>query len=255
MSNWSVDVSDAQAWLRALPAKSGNLAIFDPPYPGMERHVSKGTTTRLVGKGWFASVTYEYLLDVFDALWYAMEWNSHVYMFADQDLAFHLVPVLAEKTYGERKKEGGWTFWKALIWHKHPGKLGGGYHYRAQHELILFFEKGKRRLSNLSAPDVLVYPRVKAQTIATQKPVELLSVLVGASSSPGELVIDPFTGSGTTGVAALPLGRRFAGCDIDERIVVVARDRIREVEAEVPCVARSAAPPTDGPSHATDASE
>jgi len=234
MTDWSVDVADAQAWVKALPAKSAHLAIFDPPYPGMERHVTKGTTTRLIGKGWFSPVSYDYLLDLFDLLWYAMEWNSHVYMFADQDLAFHLVPTLAEKTYGERKKEGGWTFWKALIWHKAPGKLGGGYHYRAQHEMVLFFEKGKRKLSNLSAPDVLVYPRVKSPAIATQKPVELLSVLIGASSVPGELVIDPFCGSGSTGVAAVSCGRRFQGCDLDERIAVVARDRIREVEVPAP---------------------
>ncbi|HZM04416.1 MAG TPA: site-specific DNA-methyltransferase [Candidatus Saccharimonadales bacterium] len=47
----------------------------------------------------------------------------------------------------------------------------------------------------------------------TQKPEELLRKLVLASSNPGDLVIDPFSGSGTTIVVAEQLGRRWMGCD------------------------------------------
>ena len=58
------------------------------------------------------------------------------------------------------------------------------------------------------------------------KPLGLLSVLVRQSSSPSELVVDPFTGSGTTGVAALQFGRRFLGADISAGAVEVARRRL-----------------------------
>ena len=67
-----LDVASALEWLAALEPKSAACAIFDPPFPGMERHVSRGTTTRLIGKGWFDSVSYEYIIDMFAVLWGAI---------------------------------------------------------------------------------------------------------------------------------------------------------------------------------------
>ena len=62
----------------------------------------------------------------------------------------------------------------------------------------------------------------------TQKPLALLERIVAASSDPGDLVADPFCGSGTTGVAALKLGRRFAGMDVSADAVALARRRIAD---------------------------
>jgi site-specific DNA-methyltransferase (adenine-specific) len=60
----------------------------------------------------------------------------------------------------------------------------------------------------------------------TQKPMELLRKLVAASSEPGDLVVDPFAGSGTTLVAAAALGRRWEGADSEPRYVALARARL-----------------------------
>ena len=60
----------------------------------------------------------------------------------------------------------------------------------------------------------------------TQKPVSLMRQLIAKHSRPGDLVVDPFSGSGTTGVAALIEGRRFAGCEPDPKFFPPARDRI-----------------------------
>jgi site-specific DNA-methyltransferase (adenine-specific) len=60
----------------------------------------------------------------------------------------------------------------------------------------------------------------------TQKPEALLEKLVAASSNPGELVVDPFAGSGTTLVVAERLGRAWAGADLDPRYVALARTRL-----------------------------
>ena len=60
----------------------------------------------------------------------------------------------------------------------------------------------------------------------TQKPVSLMRQLIAKHSRPGDLVVDPFSGSGTTGVAALIEGRRFAGCEPDPKFFPRARDRI-----------------------------
>lgn len=64
----------------------------------------------------------------------------------------------------------------------------------------------------------------------TQKPEELLRRIILASSRPGDLVIDPFLGSGTTVVAAEQLGRRWAGCDVSAEYCGWAANRIELVE-------------------------
>ena len=61
----------------------------------------------------------------------------------------------------------------------------------------------------------------------TQKPLALLERVVAASAAPGDLVVDPFCGSGTTGVAALAHGCRFLGLEQDPAYVGLAARRLR----------------------------
>ncbi len=65
----------------------------------------------------------------------------------------------------------------------------------------------------------------------TQKPEKLMAKLILASSKPGDLVLDPFLGSGTTAVTAKKLGRRFCGIEIDEEYACCALARLRRAEA------------------------
>jgi DNA modification methylase len=60
----------------------------------------------------------------------------------------------------------------------------------------------------------------------TQKPVRLMSELVQLFSNPGETILDPFMGSGTTGVAAVQLGRRFIGVEREPRYFEIAKRRL-----------------------------
>ena len=69
----------------------------------------------------------------------------------------------------------------------------------------------------------------------TQKPEKLLAKLVLASSNPGDVVFDPFLGSGTTSVVAKKLGRRFCGVEIDEMYGCLAEKRL-EMADEDPCI-------------------
>jgi site-specific DNA-methyltransferase (adenine-specific) len=103
-----------------------------------------------------------------------------------------------------------------------------GYHYRARHELISFFEKGKRNLNDLGLADIITEKRVR-DGYPTEKPVRVSEVLISQSSTQGELVADPFMGSASVGEAALRLGRRFAGCDIKDSAVDNARRRLASV--------------------------
>ncbi|MBY7814010.1 site-specific DNA-methyltransferase, partial [Vibrio fluvialis] len=198
---------DAVTWLSTLDAASVDLLITDPPYESLEKHRKIGTTTRLkVSKAssnqWFDIFPNDRFEALLSEVYRVLKNHSHFYLFCDQETMFVIKPI-AEKI--------GFKFWKPIVWDK--VSIGMGYHYRARHEYILFFEKGKRKLNDLSIPDILTHKRVY-RGYPTEKPVSLLEVLVAQSSREGELVVDPFFGSGSTLVAAKNLNRRFKGNDI-----------------------------------------
>lgn len=64
----------------------------------------------------------------------------------------------------------------------------------------------------------------------TQKPLCVLSRIIQASTEPGAWILDPFTGSSTTGIAANLLGRRFLGIDREEEFLLLSRTRKEEIE-------------------------
>ena len=107
----------------------------------------------------------------------------------------------------------------------HNCTIGMGYHYRARYECVLFFEKGKRKLSDLGIADIIEAKRINGGYPA-EKPPDVSEVLIKQSSEPGELVIDPFTGSGSVGVAATRNGRDFRGNDLCQEAVEIARSRL-----------------------------
>jgi site-specific DNA-methyltransferase (adenine-specific) len=211
--------ADAVTWLRSLPAESADLLITDPPYESLEKHRAVGTTTRLKhskasSNDWFTIFPNARFPELFDAAYRALKKNAHLYLFCDAETMFVAKPI------GEA---AGFRFWKPIIWDKRT--IGMGYHYRARYEMILFFEKGKRRLNDLGVADIIEVPRVR-NGYPSEKPVEIGEVLVRQSSAPGDLVMDPFMGSGAFGVAALRTGRDFRGCDIGKDALRLARARL-----------------------------
>jgi len=63
----------------------------------------------------------------------------------------------------------------------------------------------------------------------TQKPVELLERIILASTKEGDLVLDPFCGSSTTGVAAIQHDRKYVGIDKEEEYLELSRKRLEEI--------------------------
>jgi DNA modification methylase len=110
----------------------------------------------------------------------------------------------------------------------HNCKIGMGYHYRARYECVLFFEKGKRKLHDLGIADILEAPRISGGYPA-EKPPEVSEVLIKQSSELGSLVIDPFMGSGSVGVAAIRNARHFRGNDLCAEALDITRVRLTEV--------------------------
>ena len=63
----------------------------------------------------------------------------------------------------------------------------------------------------------------------TQKPKELLRRIVLASTKEGDLILDPFTGSSTTGIVAVEYGRRFVGIDMEKKYLDLSIKRYRDI--------------------------
>ena len=208
---------------RCPPARF-DLVITDPPYESLEKHRAVGTTTRLKhskasSNDWFDIFPNQRFPELFAEIHRVLAPDRHFYLFCDPETMFVAKP-LAEAA--------GFRFWKPLIWDKR--RIGMGYHYRARYECVLFFEKGKRKLSDLGVADIIEVPRVVGGYPA-EKPAAVSQVLVTQSSSPGQVVLDPFTGSGSVGEAAVTAGRHFIGNDLCEEAVAVARKRLVQAGA------------------------
>jgi site-specific DNA-methyltransferase (adenine-specific) len=216
---FTVNQSDAVEWLRSLNDASVDLVITDPPYESLEKHRAIGTTTRLKqskssSNAWFQIFPNDRFEDLFAEIYRVLKKDRHFYLFCDAETMFVAKPI-AESV--------GFKFWKPLVWDKE--KIGMGYHYRSRHEYILFFEKGKRKLNDLGVPDVLSFPRIR-NGYPTEKPVGVSEILVQQSTQPQEIVIDPFMGSSSVGVAALKQQRQFWGNDICDESLAIAKQRL-----------------------------
>jgi site-specific DNA-methyltransferase (adenine-specific) len=232
---FTLSQKDAVEWLRSLPDTSVDLVVTDPPYESLEKHRAVGTTTRLKqskasSNQWFRVFPNARFPELFREVHRVLKKNSHFYLFCDPETAFVAKPIA---------EECGFKFWKPLVWDKVT--IGMGYHYRARYEFVLFFEKGKRKLADLGIADVIQAKRVIGGYPA-QKPPEVAQVIIGQSTTPGDLVVDPFMGSASVGVAALSLGRRFAGNDVSDDSIALARQRLGEVGREIDTHAFEARP-------------
>ena len=132
-------------------------------------------------------------------------------------------------------------FQRILTWNKPPGsQYAGAMKNRIwfSSEPVLVFDKGGLGSKGKDAP--FSYAVFNARTVpskkfgcSTTKPVELMEWLVRHYTDPGDTVLDPFIGTGTTAVAAINTGRFFIGIEQDENLVQVARDRILSSQAQV----------------------
>jgi site-specific DNA-methyltransferase (adenine-specific) len=212
---------DAVAWLRTLPAASVDLLITDPAYESLEKHRAVGTTTRLKhskasSNDWFIVFPNARFEELFEEAYRVLRDDRHFYLFCDAETMFIAKP---------EAERAGFKFWKPLVWDKRT--IGMGYHYRARYEFILFFEKGKRRLNDLGVADIIEVPRIH-RGYPAEKPSDVSEVLITQSSSPGEVVADPFMGSGSVGDAALKNGRRFLGTDLNPAAVRLTNERLQK---------------------------
>jgi len=220
--------------MRELEDESVDLILTDPPYDTLEKWRNMGTTTRLKdskqsSNEWFPTLTFDELKKVFVESYRVLRKGTDCFVMCDEETGDALKPILRDIGYELRKSLIWWKVGKQVdincekcghhVTHTNkPGVPGMGYPFRSQWEMILHARKGKRPApENRSIRNVLPMPWIKSGTAyPTEKPVELLEILIKQCSDAGELVVDPFAGSGSCGEAAFNLGREFLGFDVQQ---------------------------------------
>ena len=221
--------------LKNIPNESIDLIVTDPPYPTTSRG-NAGNSGGMLQKD-INKKGKVFTYNNINCKEYAPEFyrllkdGSHCYVMTNH---INLIDMLNTFT------DVGFHFIKSLIWNK-GNKIMGQY-YMSQYEYILFFRKGKgKKINNCGTSDILSIPNKKTKDKDgknihdTEKPIELMEVLVNNSSQENELVLDPFMGVGSTGLACIKNNRNFIGIEIDENYFNIAKERIEEIEEQLNC--------------------
>ena len=213
-------------YMRTLENESIDLIVTDPPYPTTSRgHAgnSGGMFQKEINK---KGKVFEH--NNIDCTEYAPEFyrvlkdGSHCYVMTNH---INLIKMLNVFT------DCGFHFIKCLIWDK-GNKIMGQY-YMSQFEYILFFRKGYgKKINNCGTADILYVPNKKTKDANgknihdTEKPVELMKILIENSTQKGDIVLDPFVGVGATALACIESERNYIGIELDENYYNIAKERV-----------------------------
>lgn len=239
---------DARTFLKKLPSDSIDLVVTDPPYKVTSRGIGRRTSTggmmrsKLTCQGKIFEHNSINIKEYVSEFFRVLKDGSHCYIMTNQK---NLVEMLNETI------AAGFKFIKSLIWKKN--NKGSGQFYMSQFEYILFFRKGKAvRINNCGTSDVLEFENKKTKKAVldeqgnpilnsngsvmyknlhhTEKPVDLMKVLVENSSKAKERVLDCFSGIGSLALACKALGRTFICNEIDPNYRDITIDRINMME-------------------------
>ena len=103
-------------------------------------------------------------------------------------------------------------------------------HVRYQHECAYLLAKGYPKEPAYPIGDVIDWTYSGDKLHPTQKPLSVLLPLIETFSAPHSLILDPFSGSGSTLLAAKTLGRNYLGIELDPTYYAIATDRLKAVE-------------------------
>ena len=198
---------DCVSVLPQLPAESVDFVLTDPPYL-VNYHSRDGRS--IAGDGESA-----WLKPAFHEIYRVLKPNSFCVSF-----------------YGWNRVDEFFAAWKTagfrpaghLVWVKSYASSRGLLAYR--HEQAYLLVKGEVARPSQALPDVLDWHYTGNRLHPTQKPVRSLKPVIDAFTKPGDIVLDPFCGSGSTLLAAKILGRRYIGIELNPQFCQTAYRRV-----------------------------
>ena len=230
-----IEVADFTEFMESLPRNSVDLILTDPPYT-----ISRETGFKSVING----------VQRFAVSMDFGEWDHCKIDLAEMARVFYRAlrrggtaivwyDLWKIGEIKEAMEQAGFKMIRQIIWEKTnpvPLNMRATYLSNCREMAVSGVKVGKPTFNSSYDPGIYksesgVYknpiPRHNGnRQHPTQKPEDLFAELVLKHSNPGDLVVDPFLGAGTTAMAAIKNGREFAGCDIDEKYVAVSRARV-----------------------------
>lgn len=150
--------------------------------------------------------------------------NTHCYIFSN---SLNLKDML------NLSEQCGFKLVNLLVWEKN--NCTPSQYYMKNCEYVLLLRKGKAKwINNIGASKTVhrFNNIISNKTHPTEKPVELMRFYIENSSNENDIVLDPFMGSGSTGVACVNTNRNFIGIELDEQYFNTAKSRIEFAIAE-----------------------
>lgn len=241
---WRILQGDALTVLRELPSGCVDAIVTDPPYSsgGMvrsdrsrspkQKYVTTDRQTRDARPDFSGDNRDQRSFALWATLWMSeclrvAKPGAPICVFTD----WRQLPVVADAI-----QAGGWV-WRGIVsWDKTFGGEGcrpAMGRFAAQCEFVVWGSAGvlPEREDVGCLHGAITAPRLRGveQLHVTQKPVPVMRMVVRICP-PGGVVLDPFTGSGSTGVAALAQGRRFLGIELSSEYAEIAARRLEEVK-------------------------
>ncbi len=223
---------DCLEGMKRIPDKHVDLIVTDPPYKITARGNGGNSggmfQKKEVNNG---KVFKNNEIDIQDwilELYRVLKDDSHCYIMTNNKNIGHYLNVICESPF---------HYVKNLIWVKDNKIMGQT--YMSQFEYIIMCRKGKhKRINNCGTSDVLYYKNKKTKDSAektihdTEKPVELMQILIENSSVENDIVLDPFVGIGSTVIAAINTNRNYIGFELDKHYCDIANERMQKALAE-----------------------
>ncbi|MBA2720772.1 MAG: site-specific DNA-methyltransferase [Chloroflexi bacterium] len=227
---WSLHLGNCLTGMRTLADMSVDVTITDPPYEA-EAHTKgkrQGPTSdgrvRVVDEAFtFAAITEATRLEV-----------ARQICRVTRGLALVFCQVEAVSAWQSAFVAGGMLYRRAIPWVKPDAmpSLHGRWPGQAVEMIVLAGKPGAiAPIGGKARYYECTRERRDTRAHPTAKPLELMRQIVADFSDPDDLVLDPFAGSGSTGVACRMLGRRFIGWELDSNYHAVATRRLSGDEA------------------------
>ncbi len=202
--------------------------ITDPPYLINYKSNMRKDKTHKFCKTIQNDDNPQLIKDIMPLLFNVLKDNAPLYMFCGAD----------KVDFFKQEVEKYFTFKNLIVWDKGAPTMGDLYaQYGKNYEFIIYANKG-RALFNEDMPrfgDVWRFARVSSDKLLhqNQKPTDLLSRIINQHTSKGDLILDPFMGSGSTAVAAHRLQRDYIGFELDGEYYKVATQRLDAEKSQI----------------------
>lgn len=188
--------------MKDFPSNYFDLIITDPPYGD---NTGYGWNNKKIVNNENPLINCQALVECYRVL----KRNRSVYLFTN----WKHYPFLTEFIIRYTK----FKIRHVVVWKKH--NFGLGWAFRHQYELIIVLEKGKPKYNLTNFSDVQTCSHINHNKInhPHEKPVDLLMRMIEHSSKKGDIILDPFAGSGSTCKAAERMQRKWIGIEIDKK--------------------------------------